>query len=101
MLKLSFVLSVLVLPFADHSIQAQVAETKAGTAMVSGRVTLKGEPARGVTVVLQGQNSGASNAPPAKSDEGGRFHFTGVAAGRYSVFALMPGYISPEDRSFG
>jgi hypothetical protein len=100
MLKLSFVLSILVLPFADHSIQAQVAETKAGTATVSGRVTLKGEPARGVTVVLQGQNSGASNALRAKSDEGGRFHFTGAAAGRYSVFALMPGYISPEDTRF-
>jgi len=101
MSKLSFVLSILVLPFVFHSIQAQAAETKAGTATVSGRVTLKGEPARGVMVVLQGQTPDRSNSPRAKTDESGRFHLTGVAAGRYSVFAIAPGYISPDDTNFG
>src|SRR5262245_1576928 len=101
MSKLSFALSILILPFAFHSIQAQPGETKAGTATVSGRVTLKGEPVRGVTVILQVQNPGASNSPRAKADESGRFQFTGVAAGRYSVSALAPAYISPEDGNFG
>src|SRR5262245_52274509 len=101
MQKLSLALSILVLPCAFHSAQAQAAESKAGTATVSGRVILKGEPARGVMVVLQTQNQNAFNAPRAKTDESGRFHFTGLPAGRYSVSALAPGYPSPEDSSPG
>src|SRR5262245_41260814 len=97
MQKLSFSLSILVLPFAFHSAQAQSAEAKTGTAMVSGRVTLKGAPARGVTVILQTQNQNASNAPRARTDEDGRFQFTALPAGRYSVSATAPGYVSPDD----
>src|SRR5262249_26333129 len=100
MSKLSFALSILVLPCAFHSAQAQAAESKAGTAAVSGRVILKGEPARGVTVILQTQYQDPSNAPRAKTDESGRFHFTGLPAGRYSVSTLAPGYPSPEDNDF-
>src|SRR5262245_3286981 len=97
MQKLSFALSILVLPCAFHSAQGQTAESKAGTATVSGRVTLKSEPARGVMVILQTQNQNTSDAPRARTDEGGRFHFTGLPAGRYSVSAVAPGYASPED----
>jgi len=104
MSKLRFALGMLVLPFAFHSIQAQgapqSAEIKNGTATVWGRVTLKGEPARGVTVIIKAQNQNASNAPRARTDESGRFHFTGLPAGRYSVSALAPGYASPEDGNF-
>ncbi len=101
MSKLSFTLGALVLPLTLLSIQAQPAETKAGAATVSGRVTLKNEPARGVTVLLQGQSQGSSNRPRAKTDEHGRFRFTGVVAGRYSIFALAPGYISSRDDDMG
>jgi protocatechuate 3,4-dioxygenase beta subunit len=101
MSKLSLALGILVLPCAFHSAQAQAAESKAGTATVSGRVNLKGEPARGVTVILQTKNQNASNAPRARTDEGGRFHFTSLPAGSYSVFAVAPGYVSPDvDRVF-
>src|SRR5262245_2231105 len=100
MSKLSFALSILVLPCAFHSAQAQAAESKAGTATVSGRLILKGEPARGVMVILQTQNQGPFNAPRARTDESGRFHFTGLPAGRYSVSALSPGYASPEDNNY-
>ncbi|MBO0857559.1 MAG: hypothetical protein J2P21_03720, partial [Chloracidobacterium sp.] len=68
MQKLNLALSILVLPLAFHSVravQAKAGENKAGTATVSGRVTLKGEPARGVMVVLQIQNQNASDAPHA------------------------------------
>src|SRR5262245_35949878 len=99
MLKPSFALSILFLTFAFHSIQAQGqpqrTETSAGTATVSGRVTLKGEPARGVTVLLLEQRANANNSPRDKTDESGRFRFTGLAAGRYSISALAPGYSSP------
>jgi len=105
MSKLRLALGMLVLPLAFHSIQAQgaaqSAEAKNGTATVSGRITLKGEPARDVTVILQAQIPGALNSPRARTDESGRFNFTGVAAGRYSVSALAPGYASPEDTSLG
>jgi protocatechuate 3,4-dioxygenase beta subunit len=100
MQKLGFALGILILPSAFHSVQAQTAESKAGTATISGRVNLKGEPARGVTVILKAQNQNASNAPRARTDESGRFHFTGLPAGRYSVSALAPGYASPEDGDF-
>src|SRR5262245_12642906 len=97
---LNFILGLLILPSAFHSAQAQAAESKAGTATVSGRVILKGEPARGVMVVMQTQNQNASNASRARTDESGRFHFTGLPAGKYSVFPAAPGYVSPDVDSF-
>src|SRR5262245_7820476 len=96
MKKLSFALGILILPSAFNSVQAQTAESKARTATVSGRVTLKGEPARGVMVILQAKNQNATKAPRARTDESGRFHFTGIPAGKYSVFAAAPGYVSPD-----
>jgi len=99
MSKLSFALSILVLSFAFHSVQAQTMEMKAGTAEVSGRVTLKGEPARGVMIILDGRNPFPFNTRSARTDENGRFRFTGVAAGRYSVHGFAPGYASTEDKS--
>src|SRR5262245_31648819 len=94
MQKLNFALSILVLPFAFHSIQAQPAETKTGTATVSGLVTLKGEPARAVEVILVTTIRWSANAPRAMTDENGRFLFTNVAAGSYEIFAVAPGYVS-------
>jgi protocatechuate 3,4-dioxygenase beta subunit len=99
MQKLNFALSILVLPFAFHSIQAQLGETRTGTATISGRVTLKGEPARGVEVVIIWNRDirPTANAPRARSDENGRFSFTGVAAGNYSISAVAPGYVSANE----
>jgi protocatechuate 3,4-dioxygenase beta subunit len=101
--KFSFALSLLVLHFAFHSIQAQPGETKTGTATISGRVTLKGEPARGVVVILWKSENfrWPANAPRARADENGRFSFTSVAAGNYSISAVAPGYVPPEKTDFG
>lgn len=101
MRKLRFALSVLVLPFAFQSVQSQAPEAKTGTAMVSGRVILKGEPARNVMVTLTMSGQPMSNALRATTDETGRFNFTGIPAGRYSVHAAAPGYVSPDDSNFG
>jgi hypothetical protein len=73
MTRLSFVISILVLPFTFHSIQAQPGETKTGTATISGWVTLKGEPARAVEVILVTEIRWSGNAPRARTDENGRF----------------------------
>jgi hypothetical protein len=99
MSKLSFALSILVLHCAFHSIQAQPGEKKTGTATVSGRVTLKGEPVRGVEVILLTHIRWSANAPRVRTDENGRFSFTSVAAGTYWIFAVAPGYVSPEETS--
>src|SRR5215470_19395870 len=47
--------------------------------------------------MLQNQQSYAANSPRARSDENGRFRITGVAAGKYSITALAPGYVSMRD----
>jgi protocatechuate 3,4-dioxygenase beta subunit len=99
--RFGFALSILVLHFTFHSIQAQPGETKTGTATISGRVTLKGEPARGVMVILLTEISWSATAPRARADENGRFSFTSVAAGSYSIFAVAPGYVSPKETRFG
>ncbi|MGH9835777.1 MAG: hypothetical protein ACREBD_22535 [Blastocatellia bacterium] len=104
MSKLRLTLSILALPLAFLSIQAQAVETKSGTATVSGRVVLKGEPAQGVTVILQPQISGRPVNPDAvlrgSADGAGRFQITGVTAGRYSIMAFAPGAISADDMNF-
>jgi hypothetical protein len=85
--------------------QAQSKGAKQGTSTVSGKVTLKGEPLRGVTVTLRIYRNTPVFDPSSiyrgKTDESGRFLITGLAAGRYSVDAVAPGYISSESASFG
>ena len=63
MQKLSIALSILVLPFAFHSVQAQTAETKAGMVTISGRVVTKGEPAQNVLVYLRPRSSPTPSNP--------------------------------------
>jgi len=105
MRKLSFALSILVLPLAFHSVQSQTAEAKTGTATVSGRVTLKSEPARGVVVHLQSEEAmKAEDRSPGlrmKTDENGRFRFAGLKAGRYMLIAFTPGFVTPSENTFG
>jgi len=105
MRKLSIAFSILVLPFAFHSVQAQAAEVKTGTATVSGRVTLKGEPARGVVALLQSEDAmRAGDRSPGlrmKTDENGRFRFAGLKTGRYTLVAFAPGFVTPSENTFG
>src|SRR5262245_8508597 len=92
-----FTLGILVSLFSlclEVSIEAQSRETKPETATISGLVTLKGEPASGVTVLLLELRANPANAPRARTDENGRFRFTGVAAGSYSISAVAPGFVS-------
>lgn len=102
--KPGFTLVILVSLYSlclEVSIEAQSRETKPETATISGLVTLKGEPARGVTVLLREQMTNTNKSPRDKTDENGRFRFTGVAAGKYSISALAPGYVSLGDSDMG
>src|SRR5262245_24513125 len=104
--KITLRLPTLLLSFhLCHTIFGQSGAAKPGAATVSGRVTLNGEPARGVSVVIQPQRQlyppPSSIVQNAKTDENGRFRFTGVAAGSYFIAALAPGFSSSSDNGFG
>jgi protocatechuate 3,4-dioxygenase beta subunit len=101
-LKLTaFALATLCCFHIDLTAQPQSKETKSGASTVSGRVTLKDEPMRGVTVTLRMQRqiispSDTATAPRGKTDANGMFRITGVAPGRYVVSAAAPAYVSSE-----
>ena len=86
MSKLSLILSSLVILLVPLSLYAQTIGSKPGTASVSGRVVLKGEPAQDVAVVMQQQTSvgplNPDTALRARTDGSGRFQISAVAAGR-------------------
>src|SRR5262245_16454880 len=83
-----------------YPILVQSGAAKTGTASISGRVVLKGEPARNVLVYLQPQQGPAPSNPEAvlraRTDADGQFRIAGVAAGAYRVIALTPGFISSD-----
>ncbi len=73
-----------------------------GTATVSGLVTLKGEPARNVSVALQPATQyNQRDTLRAKTDDAGRFRFDRVKAGRYVLGAIAPGFVAPSENQFG
>src|SRR5262245_25080086 len=84
------------LPF-KFTKEARAIDVKQGAATVSGRVTIKGKPAKGVTVFLQPQQTTESEndgtTPSAKTNENGYFRITGLPAGCYAPISLTPGYI--------
>jgi hypothetical protein len=69
--------------------QDQQKDAKVGTATVSGRVTIKGEPVQGVTVFLRHETTGDERSR--KTDENGYFRITGLPAGRYVPMLLSLG----------
>jgi Carboxypeptidase regulatory-like domain len=93
-----FILLLIGYPHFGLTAQTQLESPKEGTSTVSGRVTLKGEPAQGITVVLRSPRMVYSrdldSVPWAKTDENGRFRITKVAAGAYFVRAVAPGLVA-------
>ncbi len=83
-------------PF-EFTKETQATGAMQGTATVSGLVTIKGKPAKGVAVFLQPQQrmeSGTDETTPsAKTNENGYFRITELKAGRYVPISLTPGYI--------
>src|SRR5262249_48976091 len=103
MLRPSFTCFVLVVALTA-SLMAQT-QSKEGTATISGRVLLKGEPATNAVVGLQPQAPGLSSdftkIIRVRTEADGRFRFVGLMAGQYSIGALAPGYLSPYDMRSG
>lgn len=95
------ILHLFVLALLNSQLGAQT-PPKEGTATVAGLVTLKSEPARNVSVVLQASGSyDQKQTPRVKTDEAGRFRFERVKAGRYTLGAVAPGYAAPNENTYG
>src|SRR5262245_33495471 len=84
--------------------QSQQKAAGGGNATISGRVAIKGEPARNILVYLHPQNSSARSNPDAylraRTDESGQFRITGVAAGDYFIIPLAPAFVYFADDEF-
>jgi protocatechuate 3,4-dioxygenase beta subunit len=68
-------------------------------ASISGRVTLSGQPVRGIKVSLVPGPYGSPETPgrqSERSDENGRYEFKGLAAGRYGIVAASYIYASVD-----
>src|SRR5262249_43471810 len=79
--------------------QSPLKSTSPAAAAVSGRVFLKGKPARNIVIGLREAPPGS---PPgqvlrATTDGDGRFRFSGIAPGHYLLIAMTPGYFSLGD----
>jgi len=73
------------------------------TGPISGRVTRDGKGVTGVVVGLRILDFNSPRSPliKATTSQDGRFRLTGVAAGRYSLAALAPAFVSENGFGFG
>lgn len=73
-----------------------------GAAVVSGRVTVEGKAAAGVTVAAATSDYGPERKVFGQSvtDADGRFQITNVPAGRMTVQALAEGFVAKQSTSF-
>ena len=72
------------------------ANPDAGTATISGRVTLNGKPARGIKVSLAPGAYPGEKRQTTRADDEGSYEFTGLAAGRYGLVAASYIHTSVE-----
>ena len=72
---------------------------KEPTATIAGRVTHKGKAAAGVTIALLPAEPVFQRGLSIKTtaDEDGRYRFTAVAAGRYTITPLAPALVVPQE----
>jgi hypothetical protein len=87
--------------------QSQPQEAKEPTGSITGRIAVGGKPAQGVIVMLTRRDAdamktmaglfGPKSTSKASTDEEGRYRFTNVAAGRYSINPFAPVFVIPSE----
>lgn len=72
------------------------------SASISGRVTIGGKAAAGVTIVATVSNSFFDNKTVAKtaSDEDGNYKITGLAGGHFTILPLAKSYLMASDGAY-
>ena len=91
-LLLTSILCLLFLCSFDGSAQTP---SKASTASISGRVTIDGKGAAGITVAATTSSSVLDNRTVAKTttDDDGKYQLTGLAAGRFTIMPLAKAFV--------
>jgi protocatechuate 3,4-dioxygenase beta subunit len=82
---------------------AQTAQ-KQGTGIITGRITFGEKPGANVAVVLfSAERTMEQRGPVGRTttDYDGRYRFSGVPAGRYSVVPVAPVMVGPNEGTFG
>src|SRR5262245_24717218 len=90
-------------PAVSASAQAPSSRPGSATAVVAGRVSIGGGPARRVALVLIPKMGGDPNpglVRRAKSDSDGRFRFGNVPAGKYLLQPLAPGFVFSDAKVY-
>jgi protocatechuate 3,4-dioxygenase beta subunit len=104
-LRFLSMLVLLLLVVSTGIAQTSTSATKA-TATISGRITVEGQPAPGVEVILLRDDDwrridfglGIQPLPAATTDPEGRYKLSNVAAGGYVLIAHAPAYVIQGDR---
>ncbi len=99
-LRFLSLLVLLLLVVSSGIAQTSTSATKA-KATISGRITIEGQPAQGVEVILLRDDDwrrmdfgiGISPLPAATTDSEGRYKLANVAAGAYVLLAHAPAYV--------
>ena len=78
-------------------IEAQTTTQKASSASISGKVTIKGKPAVGVTVLANDNTLSGGNPMMtryrARSDQTGSYRITNLPAGTYEISSITPALV--------
>jgi 5-hydroxyisourate hydrolase-like protein (transthyretin family) len=90
---------LLVLLGAGVSTRSQIPATKDATASITGKVTIKGKAAAGVTVGVRRASNGGMDrvASQSTTDEQGIYRLTNLEAGSYVVVPSTPAYTTSEE----
>ena len=83
-------------------LKAQTTTQKASTASISGKVTIKGKPAVGVTVVANDALGGGNPMMKryrARTDQTGSYRITNLPAGTYEISAITPALVQVNESS--
>src|ERR1043165_9427338 len=79
------------------SIPAHSSTKPLATGAITGRVTINGQPAPGVMLKLQPSTSGPPSVPPlplkATTNDDGRYQFTSLIAGQYTVAPFTAAFV--------
>ena len=98
------ILSLLLAAAFCQSANSQTnSEKKTDRATISGKVTIKGKPARSIVVgVRLNQDNPSAQTFQAKTDDDGIYHVTGIPGGSVSIAPVAPAFvISSVSESWG